>query len=226
MRFFRTFFLLIFYQHSAVIFSRFPGIFHRSHFDYRLKSNVTVQPTLQEMTGKAVQLLRKDPNGFVLFVEGGLIDKAHHETWAKMALDETVEFSEAVADAVRTTDEQDTLIVVTSDHAHTLSMAGYPKRGYNILGMSKKLAKDGMAYTTLSYANGPKTSYQSVDGGKCRRINVTGDNFGECGQSGQRLLAKVEGLRKVQKIALIYSDCNTTTHLRNVITTYVFRRGL
>lgn len=182
-------------SYSIVLFSRFPGIFHRSHFDYRLKSNASVQPTLRAMTSKAVQLLQKDPNGFVLFVEGGLIDKAHHMTWAKMALDETVEFSEAVADAARTTDEQDTLIVVTSDHAHTLSMAGYPKRGNNILGTTKKLANDSMTYTTLSYANGPKSSYQNGGDGKCHRTNVTGDNFGEYGPSDQR--TKVEGLLKV-----------------------------
>jgi len=146
--------------------------------DYRLRSNET-QPTLAQMTRKAIQLLQKEPNGFVLFVEGGLIDMAHHETWAKMALDETVEFSRAVSDAAELTSEEDTLIVVTSDHAHTMSMAGYPKRGENILGTSQKLAKDNMTYTTLSYANGPKTSFQSDDAQLCRRVNVTDDDFGE-----------------------------------------------
>lgn len=152
------------------------GLFHRSHMNYRLKSNDT-QPTLAQMTRKAVQLLQKEPNGFVLFVEGGLIDMAHHETWAKMALDETVEFSRAVSDAAELTSEEDTLIVVTSDHAHTMSMAGYPKRGENILGTSHKLAKDNMTYTTLSYANGPRTSFGSDDAQSCRRINVTDDDF-------------------------------------------------
>lgn len=171
--------------------------------NYRLKSNAVKQPTLREMTGKAVQLLRKEPNGFVLFVEGGLIDKAHHETWAKIALDETVEFSDAVAEAARMTDEQDTLIVVTSDHAHTVSMAGYPKRGANILGTTEELADDGMTYTTLSYANGPKSPYQNNDDGKCRRINVTGDNFGEYELPPQPPVqpkttrVKIERLRKV-----------------------------
>jgi len=147
--------------------------------DYRLKSAET-QPTLALMTRKAVQLLQKEPNGFVLFVEGGLIDMAHHETRAKMALDETVELSRAVEDAVQLTSEDDTLIVVTSDHAHTMSMAGYPKRGENILGTSGTLAKDNVTYTTLSYANGPKVSYGAVDEhGPCVRANVTGDDFGE-----------------------------------------------
>ncbi|XP_026808453.1 membrane-bound alkaline phosphatase-like [Rhopalosiphum maidis] len=151
------------------------GLFHRSHMDYRLKSNFVTQPTLQEMTRNAIQLLQKEPNGYVLFVEGGLIDKAHHETWARVALDETLEFSKAVADAVALTSEDDTLIVVTSDHAHTMSMAGYPKRNANILGLTNELAMDNMTYTTLSYANGPKKSF--TNDSTCHRVNVTSEDI-------------------------------------------------
>jgi len=143
--------------------------------DYRLKSNVEIQPTLQEMTRNAIQLLQKEPNGYVLFVEGGLIDMAHHMTWARIALDETLEFSKAVADAVELTSEDDTLIVVTSDHAHTMSMAGYPKRNENILGFTNSIAMDNMTYTTLSYANGPKQSF--INDSTCHRVNVTNEDI-------------------------------------------------
>lgn len=153
------------------------GLFQGNHMDYNLKSNAEYQPSLQEMTRKAIELLQKEPNGFVLFVEGGRIDHAHHSTLAKLALDETVEFSKAVAASAEMTSEEDTLIVVTSDHAHTVSMSGYPKRGENILGVVHSLAMDNMTYTTLSYANGPKTSYSN--GSSCHRINVTSDNFGK-----------------------------------------------
>lgn len=163
--------------HIVLIHSVFySGLFHKSHMEFRLKSNESLQPTLQEMTRNAIQLLQKEPNGFVLFVEGGLIDIAHHHLTAKLALDETVEFSKAVENAVNLTNEDETLIVVTSDHAHTMSMAGYSKRGNNILGMSTKSAQDQMPYTTLSYANGPKTSYNYNS--TCGRTNITNDDFG------------------------------------------------
>ena len=64
------------------------------------------------------------------------------------------------------TSDQDTLIIVTADHSHTLTMNGYPVIDNPILGKvvewnettgEKQLAKDknGLPYTTLQYANGP-----------------------------------------------------------------------
>ena len=51
-----------------------------------------------------------------------------------MALVETLMFSKAVETAVNATSEEDTLIVVTADHSHTLTMGGYSARGHHILG--------------------------------------------------------------------------------------------
>lgn len=59
------------------------------------------------------------------FVTGGRIDHGHHDGIAARALDETVEFSKAIDLARKRTSEDDTLIVVTSDHSHTMSISGY-----------------------------------------------------------------------------------------------------
>lgn len=59
---------------------------------------------------------------------------AHHEGRAKFALEETYQFDLAISAALELTDRQDTLIVVTADHAHTMSINGYPIRGNPILG--------------------------------------------------------------------------------------------
>src|SRR3546814_13839597 len=58
------------------------------------------------------------------------------------------------------TKRDDTLMIVTADHSHTFAISGYSDRGNPILGLAavggKALrAKDGKAYTTLGYANGP-----------------------------------------------------------------------
>lgn len=52
-------------------------------------------------------------------------------------------------------DEKDTLVVVTADHAHTMTISGYPHRGSDILGAETLADYDHLPYSTLSYANGP-----------------------------------------------------------------------
>jgi alkaline phosphatase len=113
------------------------------------------------MTEAAIGLLSERGEGFFLMVEAGRIDHGHHAGNAYRALTDTIALSEAVAVAARLTDESDTLIIVTADHSHTLTMSGYPARGNPILGKVRlpngEYARDanGLPYTTLGYANGP-----------------------------------------------------------------------
>ncbi len=146
---------------------KFVGIYSdQSHLDYSYQRRPE-QPTLAEMTGKAIDLLSKNPNGFFLMVEGGKIDHALHDTRAKHALEETVAFDEAVRVAIermRAIDPglENTLLVLTADHDHTMQINGYAKRGNPIhdivrdyaTGQPKKDA-DGKTFTTLVFGNGP-----------------------------------------------------------------------
>ncbi|WP_240099051.1 alkaline phosphatase [Thermomonas flagellata] len=137
------------------------------HFEHDRPQDKAGEPSLAEMTRAAITRLARNPNGFVLLVEGGRIDHAHHAGNAFRALTDTIALSDAVRVAAQMTSPEDTLIVVTADHSHTLSFVGYPARGNPILGKVKggsgedsdpeKLALDatGRPYTTLSYANGP-----------------------------------------------------------------------
>ena len=131
------------------------GLFSDSHMSFselRDKSPKG-EPSLTEMTSKAIELLQKNRKGFFLMVEGGRIDHGHHAGIAKLALTETIEFSNAIRRATELVGS-DTLIIVTADHSHTMTMAGYPRRGNPILGFAGKDANK-RPYTTLSYANGP-----------------------------------------------------------------------
>lgn len=153
------------------------GLFERSHmrFDHdRLNPPADEtgrvaadEPSLAEMTRTALKLLKKNPKGYFLMVEGGRIDHAHHAGNAYRALTDTIAFSDAVQVALDDTDAADTLIVVTADHSHTLTFAGYPQRGNPILGLVRggsdfedagsamALDQHKQPYTTLGYANGP-----------------------------------------------------------------------
>ncbi|MFZ5655895.1 MAG: alkaline phosphatase [Pseudomonadota bacterium] len=125
------------------------------------------EPDLAAMTRAAIARLSRNPKGYVLLVEGGRIDHAHHEGNAYRALTDTIALSRAVQAAVEATSAEDTLILVTADHAHTLSFSGYPVRGNPILGKVRGSSGEGdndagyaldglgLPYTTLNYANGP-----------------------------------------------------------------------
>lgn len=106
------------------------GLFEPSHCLYNIEIERNqlqeTEPTLSEMTEAALKVLQKEQNGYFLFVESARIDLAHHDTMARIALDETKEFSKTIDMVKQMTDERDTLIVVTSDHAHTMSYNGYP----------------------------------------------------------------------------------------------------
>ena len=143
------------------------GLFDMSHMEYEWDRNTDAggEPSLTEMTQKAIDILDNNPKGFLLYVESGRIDHAHHATNPKRALHDTVEFAKAVKAAYDNTDPNDTLIIVTADHSHVFTIGGYPTRGNPILGKvvendstgnpaNESLAADGYPYTTLGYTNG------------------------------------------------------------------------
>jgi len=70
-------------------------------------------------------------------------------------LEETLQFDLAIGEALRMTSREDTLIIVTADHAHTMTINGYPQRGNPILGLGDISDVDNKPYTTLTYATGP-----------------------------------------------------------------------
>ncbi|XP_050698535.1 uncharacterized protein LOC126986426 isoform X2 [Eriocheir sinensis] len=131
------------------------GLFGYSHMDYSLERDRTQDPSLPEMTKAAIEILQKDPGGYFLLVEGGLIDLAHHGNKGRKALTETLEMDEAVQVVLSMVDLTETLVVVTADHGHALTINGYPSRHTDILGVAERSSKDYLPYTTLLYGNGP-----------------------------------------------------------------------
>ncbi|KAK2881719.1 hypothetical protein QQF64_008156 [Cirrhinus molitorella] len=131
------------------------ALFEPGDLRFDVDRDTSMDPSLSETTEKAIQILKKNPNGFFLLVEGGRIDHGHHDSRASMALHEAVAFDEAIARGLALTNEEETLTVVTADHSHVFTFNGYPFRGDNILGKSPLFATDLLPYTTLMYGNGP-----------------------------------------------------------------------
>jgi alkaline phosphatase len=187
---------------------KFIGLYSsKSHLEYELDRAATppvgegaTQPSLAEMTTKAMDLLSQNGNGYFLMVEGGRIDHALHGINAKRALVDTIAFDDAVKaalDKARLTDPTlaNTLIVVTADHDHTLAFNGYGKRGNPILDINRDYKTgqpskdaDGNTYTTLVFGNGPnrpdlRTNLDSA--------TVLADNYLQ--ETGVRLASETHG---------------------------------
>lgn len=187
---------------------KFIGLYSaKSHLEYELDRSATPpvgeganQPSLAEMTVKAMDLLSQNSNGYFLMVEGGRIDHALHGTNAKRVVTDTIAFDDAIKaalDKVKLTDPTlaNTLIVVTADHDHTMAINGYSKRGNPILDLSRDYKTgtptkdaDGNTYTTLVFGNGPnrpnvRANLESAD--------VLADNYKQ--ETGVRLSSETHG---------------------------------
>ena len=95
------------------------GMFASSHMDAEIdrpKLNPT-QPTLEEMTLKAMQILSKDPQGFFLMVEGSQIDWACHANDPAHLLSDMLAYDKAVKAALDFAQKDGkTLVLAFSDH--------------------------------------------------------------------------------------------------------------
>jgi len=169
------------------------ALFAQDDLAYDAERDPARQPSLAEMTRKAVSLLGQRSaqggnQGFFLMVEGGLIDHALHATRAKRALQETAAFDAALKAAIDEVQKVDpglkhTLIVATADHDHTLLINGYsPRSGKTtpdnpgVLGLVRslpdgklKLDKDGAPYAILGFGTGE----HRVQGSRASQAGLT-----------------------------------------------------
>ena len=67
-------------------------------------------------------------------VEGGRIDHGLHHGNPRRALEELLAMEEAVTETLEEVNLEETLVVVTADHSHVMTMNGYPARGNDIFG--------------------------------------------------------------------------------------------
>ncbi len=110
------------------------GLFHTGNLDTTLDreflkkgtvSKFPEQPGLVEMTKVALDNLSKNPEGFFLMVEAANVDKMSHPLDWDRAVVDTIEFDKAIGVAREfAAKNPDTLIIVTGDHTHGVSIIG------------------------------------------------------------------------------------------------------
>lgn len=151
------------------------GLFHTGNMDTLLDRNFlkkgTVdkfpnQPGLVDMTKAALGELSKNQDGFFLMVEAANIDKMSHPLDWDRAVVETIEFDKAVGVAREfAAKNPDTLIIVTGDHAHGVSIIGT---------VDDEKPGDEMRAKVGTYAEAGFPNYEDKDGdGYPDRVDVS-----------------------------------------------------
>ncbi|WP_375199730.1 alkaline phosphatase [Bacillus sp. RS11] len=102
--------------------SKIWGSFAPSALAYDLDRAKTkpTEPTLAEMTGKAIDTLKKDEDGFFLFVEGSKVDWAAHNNDTIGIISDILSFDDAVKEAVDFAKEDgNTMVIAVTDHGNS-----------------------------------------------------------------------------------------------------------
>ncbi|WP_110928365.1 alkaline phosphatase [Bacillus massiliglaciei] len=95
------------------------GLFHPSYMNFKLDREEyhSDEPSLSEMTLKAIETLSQEDRGFFLMAEGGRIDHTAHAADLTGIWKETIEFDQTVQSVMNwAKNKQDTLIIVLADH--------------------------------------------------------------------------------------------------------------
>lgn len=123
-------------------------------------------PTLAMMTRKAIDLLKVNPQGFFLQVEGASIDKQDHAANPCGQFGETVDLDEAVQQALAfARADGNTLVVVTADHVHSSQIIEADAKAPGLT--QALITKDG-AVMAISYGNSEDAESQGHTGTQLR----------------------------------------------------------
>ncbi|MDZ5472206.1 alkaline phosphatase [Bacillus sp. 31A1R] len=149
------------------------GLFHPSYMNYNLdkEENNSQEPTLNEMTSKALDVLSKGKKGFFLMVEGARIDHAAHAADITGVWKETIEFDNTVKDIVNwAKKDKNTLVVVLADH-ETMGISATENMNIEALKkievspeyMASKLEKDANGEYTLETVKSVFSTYAHIE---------------------------------------------------------------
>ncbi|MCU5517734.1 alkaline phosphatase [Bacillus wiedmannii] len=136
-------------------------------FDMDREATNPEQPTLSQMTEKAIQTLSKEKDGFFLFVEGSKPDWAAHVNDPIGMISDVLAFDNAVAEALEFAKKDgNTMLIAVTDHGNSGISIGNVNttKGYNITPVSAYIGPLKKSKMTLEGAtNKLKSDLSNVE---------------------------------------------------------------
>jgi len=160
------------------------GMFAKGHMlhDIDRQTFAPDEPSLAEMTEKAIEILSKDPDGFFLMVEGSQVDWSSHSNDPVGTITEYIAFDQAVKvalDFARSKPEEPTLVLIFPDHDNGgMSLGNYisnysafkPCDMVNVI-KNASLTADAVAYLIYSSLNDSQPDPAAIRG-------IIAENYG------------------------------------------------
>ncbi|WP_353932953.1 alkaline phosphatase [Okeanomitos corallinicola TIOX110] len=124
---------------------------------------VNENPTLDDLTTAALEVLGKDPDGFWLMVEGGDIDWSAHDNNIDNLIGTVLDFDKAVGSVIDWIEAnggwEDNQLIITADHDHYLNLNDDFPQLLRTLGAEELTAIDTIAESGNSWGNDPTNKY-------------------------------------------------------------------
>lgn len=217
---------------------RILGLFNTSYMSYQNDRIYlgTDEPTLAEMTEKALSILAGKENGFFLLIEGSRIDHAAHGGDLHGVVAEMADFEQAVALAYEFAKaDGNTLVIVTADHDTMGLSATEPLKYERIsdvkvspeyMGRQFKVAEDGKSFDEGSIREVFAT-YAGVDDLTDADIALIQSMFGQASYK----VGNIIGLILADKLdagvvsAKVHLKSSTGGHTGNPVPLYAFGPG-
>lgn len=96
------------------------ALFEDKDIPYDIDRDTTRTPSLAQMTTKAIEVLKKNKNGFFLMVEGSKIDWAAHANNPAGILSESLAFDKAVGEVMEfARKDGNTTVIILPDHGNS-----------------------------------------------------------------------------------------------------------
>lgn len=201
-------------------------------------------PYLWDSTQKAVETLEKNPDGFFLMVEAGMIDKFEHPLDWQRAVWNVLELDKAVAYAKDYAKKNpDTLVLVTADHAHSLTVYGgydaskgpgqrnavgiYDAAGFPTYGDKRDANGFPLPETARTYAIGfgATPDYCETYLGRAEFLDPTVSNGKTGAEAGFVPNPKICAEGAVQRVGNLPNSANQGVHTADPLPLFAFGAG-
>lgn len=152
------------------------------------------EPTLAEMTKKAIEILSRDKDGFFLMVEGSKVDWAAHANDTVGMVGDILAYDDAVGVALEFAKKDGhTVVISSSDHGTGGPIIGGVASNYSSITFDESINKLLSAKISLDYAN---ELLEGADQGRVREIYS--EYFGITDPTSEEIALALEG--KINKV--------------------------